>query len=93
MNTESRYTDYVTLSISLINPCGEISSTELTGTNFYYHGQSTLLVEFTEFSVPDVSICGDFEYSVISPLYDQEIFSFVPDSSAIEIDISSIETR
>ena len=76
MNTESRYTDYVTLSISMINPCGEISSTELTGTNFYYQGQNILSVEFTEFTIPEIEICGDFEYSIISPLYDQEIFSF-----------------
>ena len=60
----------------MINPCGEISSTELTGTNFYYQGQNILSVEFTEFTIPEIEICGDFEYSIISPLYDQEIFSF-----------------
>ena len=44
----------------MINPCGEISSTEITGTNFYYQGQNTLSVEFTEFTIPEISLCGDF---------------------------------
>ena len=76
----------------MISPCAEITSSEITDTDFYDRGQDKLTIEFNKFSVPDLEFCGEFLYSIDSLSYDQEIFSVLSDSSTIEINISSFES-
>ena len=66
VNTLSLNTEDIVLSISMVNPCREITSSVINDINFYNELQSELSISFDQFTVPAYAVCGDFEYTASS---------------------------